>query len=135
PPAGVRRLLSRAGRSTLSSPSPGERSGVVRRSGMPLDEEFATTEPPASRPAQMRLAPALILAAGIVGSTVLLVSLRGAERAAALARFELRAKDRIALLRRALEGDVEQIHSTVALFDSSQTVEPEEFATFTAGSM
>jgi PAS domain S-box-containing protein len=102
---------------------------------MRLDEEFATTSPPAlSRPSSVRLAPVWILVAGLLASTVLLLSLRSAEQAAARSDFELLAKDRIASVRRDLAGDVEQVHSIVALFDSSQAVEPQEFETFTAGS-
>ena len=82
-----------------------------------------------------RLAPWLIAGLGATGSLLLLGSLRAGEVAAAETVFGMDAARGIARVQRELDAKLQQLHSTVALFDSSDTVEAEEFATFTAGSL
>ena len=88
-----------------------------------------------SEPRFVRLAPLLLAGAGAVGSVLLLGSLRRGEVEAARADFDHEAMARIAGVRQELTSSVEQLYSTVALFDSSDEVQLDEFLTFTSGGL
>ncbi len=80
-------------------------------------------------------APALIALVGGLGSLLMWRSLQQGELQKARADFELRASQHAARVQRERTATFEQLHSVVALFDSSMTVEAEEFRTFTANSL
>lgn len=80
-------------------------------------------------------APVLIALVGGLGSLMLWYNSRQGERQAARADFELRASQHAASVQRERTAAFEQLHSVVALFDSSVTVDADEFRTFTANSL
>jgi len=83
----------------------------------------------------LALTPVLIALVGGLGSLLLWRSLRRDELQGARAAFELRASQRAARVQRERTAAFEQLRSVAALFDSSMTVEAEEFHTFTANSL
>lgn len=83
----------------------------------------------------LALAPTLIGLVGTVGSLVLWRTLHGAELQRARAVFELSASKQAARVQRERTVTFESLHSVADLFDSSVSVEPEEFRTFTASAL
>ena len=81
-----------------------------------------------------RLVPVLLALAGVAGSVLLSWSSHSREHVAAKSAFRMEAAERLAAVHRELDANLEQLYSVVALFDSSEKVEPDEFATFTANS-
>ena len=84
---------------------------------------------------QRLLAPALVALVGGLGSGLLWHTLRRAELRGARAVFELSATELAARVQRERTVALEQLRSVVALFDSSDRVEPSEFRTFTADAL
>jgi PAS domain S-box-containing protein len=79
----------------------------------------------------VRSAPILIASAGLMASAALCWSLWQGERALAGMDQQRDAAHRTAEVRRALDGTLAQLRSVVALFASSDVVEPDELETFT----
>jgi hypothetical protein len=83
----------------------------------------------------VRFLPPLVAFVGLVASLLLLLSLRNREIDTGRTAFELAAADRAADVQRQLELVVEQLHSVVALFASSEQVTADEFRAFTSRSL
>ena len=92
-----------------------------------------TSDGAARMPLVIRLV--LLGCAGVLGSALIAWSTRGAETAAAHGAFERIAAEHVARTRRELLSSVEQLRSTLSLFESSQHVEEAEFRTFTQRSL
>jgi PAS domain S-box-containing protein len=102
-----------------------------------MSEHRSAEERPRARPwgRLLALGPALVGVAGVSGSLLLWHSLRQDEVRGARAAFELSASQRVARVQSECTAALEQLRSVVAFFDSSETVEPEEFRTFTASAL
>ena len=86
-------------------------------------------------PRRERLPALLVALVGTLCSVVLWRVLERAEARDARAVFELDASQRVARVQRERTVALEQLRSVAALFNSSQTVESEEFRTFTADAL
>ena len=98
----------------MSEPRPEERGPDPRREGLPA---------------------LLVAVVGTLCSLVLWRALERAEARDARGIFELAASQRVARVQRERTVALEQLRSVEALFNSSQTVEPDEFRTFTADAL
>lgn len=102
-----------------------------------MSEQRSSGERLRARPSKRLLAlgPTLVALVGISGSLLLWHTLRRDEIRDARAAFELGASQRVARVESACTAALEQLRSVAALFDSSSTVEPQEFRTFTASAL
>ena len=79
-----------------------------------------------------RMSPVILAAVGALGSGALFWVLRSSETERIRGGFEQIATERLSAVHRRLLVALEPVSSTVALFDSSDFVEPGEFRTFTS---
>ena len=102
-----------------------------------MSEQRSSGERPRARPWKrlLELGPTLVALVGTSGSVLLWQTLRRDEIREARAAFELGASQRVARVQSACTAALEQLRSVGALFDSSSTVEPAEFRTFTASAL